>query len=267
MDRTGYSAGMRVRKNRGNTRRSDRWSNRWSNRHPGFTLLEAIISTAMFFIMITLLFGAYEVFMKCFRASEAKDDVHRKFLRIGADFQREASRTDIDTVMSGNYAGKSWICFKSNLDGDDNPHYDEDGFPLWQKFVIYYAIRPADDSCSQSFSNTDDICPHKYIIRKDVGISAVISSDEDIVPYLTFTLTTSQASLEPCLISARPVADDILEMKGSKDQFAAYMGLKILRIQEASRVFGVGEKPLSDSSVSRYINEFVLCSMPKNKEP
>jgi len=236
-------------------------------RDAAFTLVEMIVSTAMFFIMITLLFGGYSFFMKHFRVSESKGEIHRKFLLISADFRRESLRTALESVLTGCSAGRDWICFKSNLDGDDNPHYQDEGFPMWQKYILYYTVRPPDDNCGKQVSETDDICPHKFIIKKSIDISASLDNESSVAPYLTFTLTREQAKSEPGIISVKPLAENILLMKGSADRSKLNMRLEMIRVQEASRYMKVGSVPLSDDRAGPYRNEFFLSTMPKNKEP
>ncbi len=232
-----------------------------------FTLVEIIVSTAMFFLMLALLFGAYSTFMKYFRISETKNEVHRKFLHISTDFRRESLRTVIDTVLFGSYAGRDWICFKSNLDNDENPHYNDEGYPIWQKYIIYYTVRPSNDNCSKPVSDTDDICPHKYMIKKTVGIATSIQNESGVAPYLNFTLTRDQAISEPNVLSVKPLADCILEMKGNRDHTKVSMNLKIMRVQEATRYLRIGVASLSDEKAKLYTNEFFLSSIPKNYEP
>ncbi|MGV8118434.1 MAG: type II secretion system protein J [Candidatus Xenobiia bacterium LiM19] len=233
----------------------------------GFTLVEMIVSAAMFLVMMTLLFGGYSVFMKYFRISETKNEVHRKFVLMSSDFRRESLRTVLDTVLFGSSAGNDWICFKSNLDSDDNPHYNEEGFPLWQKYILYYTVRPSNDRCCKAGSDTDDICPHKYIIKKTIDIAASIVDETGVIPYLTFTLTRDQAKSEPNVVSVKPVIDGVLGMRGGRDSSRVYMHLKMVRLQEACRYLQIGAVSLSDAEAKRFVNEFLLSSIPKNYEP
>ena len=233
----------------------------------GFTLMEMIFSTAIFFLMISLLFGGYSVFMKYFRISETKNEVHRKFVLMSSDFRRESLRTAIDTALCGSVSGQDWICFKSNLDNDDNPHYNEEGFPLWQKYILYYTVRPPNDRCCKAGSDTDDICPHKYIIKKTVDIETSIVDETGVTPYLTFTLTMDQAKSEPNVLSVKPVVDGVLGMKGGRDSSRLSIHLKMVRLQEASRYLRIGYVSLSEGEARRFVNEFLLSSIPRNYEP
>ena len=233
----------------------------------GFSLLEVIISTVMFLLMTTILFGGYRTFMKCWRTAESKSEIHRKFLRISNNMQVELSRTDIDTVLSGSTSGKSWLCFKSNTDGDGKPYYDMDGNPQWQKYILYYAIRPPGDRCASPAGLEDDICPHKYIIRKDVDISDDITGESGVSPHLTFTLAIGQVTSESGVLYVKPLCEDIFSFQGTRKEERVVMHLEILRLDEVSSHVAIGRNSLSGNDLKPYMHTFVWTIIPKNYEP
>lgn len=224
-----------------------------------------MVSTAMFLVMMTLIFGGFNVFIGAWRNAEAKDEVNRKFLRLSSDFQIELLRSCASTAFFGTNDCKDWTCFKSNVDIYDVPHYDGAGYPQWKKFVIYYSIRPPNDNCAQP-TTEDDICPHKYVIRKDVDISAGIADGSKVEPYLTFTLSQQQAATEPGILYVRALGNDVVSVKGQKVSDKISMQVRILRISEAMKLFPIGTISLSDERVKPYVNELNISVRPKNKE-
>jgi type II secretory pathway pseudopilin PulG len=239
-------------------------SHKRAHRMGAFTLIEMIVGMALFMIIMVIIFSTFRTFTSCWKVAESKNEVHRQFLKIMYNFDREMSRTSLDSVICGTNNGQNWICFKSPIDMNGSPVYLDDGTPDWQKFIIYYTSRPPGDSCTIP-AGMDSYCPHKYVIRKDVGINAQLSNPGRVTPYLTFTLTINQASGEPDVIYVKPLTNNILEMSFNKDANKAYLHLKILRISEASQHLRVGLVPLSSGNAKTYINELVWSVMPRNK--
>lgn len=48
--------------------------------------------------------------------------------------------------------------------------------PNWQRWVLYYLTRPAGDTCAAP-ADPDNVCPHKWLIRKDIDISVKLGTD------------------------------------------------------------------------------------------
>lgn len=234
----------------------------WRRPGVGATLIEMLVSTTMYFLMLTLIFGGYSIFMRCWRASEAKLNVHRKFLLLSSNFQHEIIRTDLDTVECGLTSGKNWIYFKSDVDNEGTPHLDNEGKPRWTKYVLYYAIRPPRDKCLSPVGEEDDICPHKYIIRKDINIAAALSGEGGLKRHLTFTLTMRDS--EPYVMYVKPICNNILTLSCHKDSVKVYAHLKVVRIRELSRNFVIGGDSLLNDKYGQYVNEFIWATIPRN---
>jgi prepilin-type N-terminal cleavage/methylation domain-containing protein len=231
----------------------------------GFTLIEMIVGMALFMIIMVIIFSIFRTFTSCWKVAESKNEVHRQFLKVMYNFDKEISRTSLDTMICGTYGGQNWVCFKSPIDQDGNPVYLNDGMPDWQKYIIYYTVRPPDDGCTAA-TGLDTYCPHKYVIRKDVGINAPLSTPGGVPTYLTFTLTANQAAGEPYILYVKPLSNNILEMSFNKDSNKAYLHVKILRISEAEQHLRIGSVPLSSDTAQPYINQIVWSVMPKNKQ-
>jgi len=238
----------------------------FSTRFRGVTLLEMMIGISMFMLLMVVLFGIFNAFLRNWRAAEARDEVHRKFLRFSNNIEKELVKSDIETVRCGMEKDRGWVAFKTNIDINGNPVCDNQGYPVWKRSIIYYTIRPEEDSCSPSGTDKDLICPHKFLIRKDIDDPNATNSDGDVKKYLTLTLTVDDAKSEGNIIYVKPVNTNILELYAHKDSRQVYVHLSILRITEARRQLQIGIVLLDGDKAKLFINRFVWCAMPQNKE-
>jgi len=235
-------------------------------RYAGVTLLEMMVGISMFMILMIVAFAVFNMFLKNWRAAEARDEVHRTFLRFSYNIEKEMIKSDIETVRCGIDKDKGWIAFKTNIDMNGNPSCDNKGYPVWKRCIIYYTIRPAEDSCSPSATDRDMICPHKFLIRKDINDPNAVNSDADVKRFLTFTLTAGDAKSEGNILLVKPVGTNVLELNGKKDATHVYVKLSVLRIIEAQKQIGIGSTPLDSEIAKNFVNRFIWCSQPQNKE-
>lgn len=232
----------------------------------GVTLLEMIVSISMFMILMVIVFAIFNSFLKYWRAAEARDEVHRTFLRFSSNIDKELIKSDIETVRCGTDKDKGWITFKTNIDSNGDPYCDRQGYPIWKRCIIYYTIRPKEDTCSPSGAGKDLICPHKFLIRKDIDDPNAVNSDGDVEKYLTFTLTIDEAKSEGKIIHVKPVGLNVLELYAHKDSTQVYVHLSVLRITEAQKILPIGITSLDSDAAKQFVNRFIWCALPQNKE-
>jgi len=225
-----------------------------------------IVSISMFMLLMVAVFAIFNSFLKYWRAAEARDEVHRTFLRFSSNIDKELIKSDIETVRCGTDGGRGWIAFKTNIDSNGDPCCDNKGYPIWKRCIIYYTIRPEEDSCSASGSGRDLICPHKFLIRKDIDDPNAINSDGDVEKYLTFTLTVNEAKSEGRILYVKPVGTNVLELYAHKDSTQVYVHLSVLRIAEAQRKLQIGVISLDSDAAKPFVNRFVWCTIPQNEE-
>ncbi|MDQ7826273.1 MAG: hypothetical protein RDV48_25955 [Candidatus Eremiobacteraeota bacterium] len=230
----------------------------------GFSMLEMMLAMSMFVFIMVLIFGGFKIFMRAWRTTDARNEIHRQFIKVNYSFDREVTLTALSTIRYGNEEGKDWILFSSPLDANGTPHYDNKGAPDWQKTVIFYTIRPAGDAC-QKPADSDMYCPHKYIIRKDVDYSLRIDENE-VTKYLTLTLDTVQAATEHGVLYAKAVAENVIFMKAITDPQKVSLHVGMLRLSEAERQFKVGLVSLDTDIPKPYIHELAWATVPKNSE-
>ncbi len=231
----------------------------------GATLIEILATVAMFMIVMIMVFGIFNTFMRAWKKSEAKNEVQRKLLLVSSSFQREAERSNILSVNCGQESDKSWIFFESPAGYDDNVDIDTDGKAEMQKYVLYYTIRPQSDTCSAPAvtAESDDICPHKFIIRKDIDIAYSLTKN-NVSTFLTFTPNSVEACKEDHVINGKAIVNGVLDMKGYKDDRRVYMQLKFFNGKEAGTYFTIGQEPLAGDKATPFIQAFLFSAMPKN---
>ena len=132
----------------------------------GFSLMETMISVAVFGVIMLLIFQISNVFFKTWRKQDEQQDINRDFIKIYISINRELSRSDTgyiacyDNDGTGADVEKKWFLFPVATDDGNTIQCDGDGLINWTKIIIYYLIPPKDDDCPSVAK-----CTHKRLIR------------------------------------------------------------------------------------------------------
>ncbi len=186
----------------------------------GTTLAELLIATVIFGFLTMILLGVINFGMRSWKTVESRSSAEREVRRALLDLSRSLRNTDIRTFSYGNYnkSGQriSWMAFKSAQAAElyDPEYIDFDGNAStaadrmkWNYFILYYAIPPSGDTCSNDIYDTSSLassefkCPHKLLIKKYLRIggtdgidtSKTYLSETDASTYLTPTVSTAEA--------------------------------------------------------------------------
>lgn len=175
------------------------------SRRRGATLIELLISTGVFSFIAIALFALMRDGTRNWQAVEARSNVQTQLRTFERDITEELQKCQLSSVRIYGYnTGESYqhaIVFKSAMNETDNA--SRLGAPIlfqlgaeipvpqihWQRFVLYYINRPTDAqhmadygfTCATSATspNPDNICPHKWLIRKDISLSANLTQAAD----------------------------------------------------------------------------------------
>lgn len=211
-------------------------------RRRGFSLLEAVISLAVFSVLTVLLGLALIQSQKVWRELTGAAESDSQLKRVGISLRRELSAASFvncsNTTVPAHLAGGAFdgdaIWFLSNVDSTTGQAFRKaDGTPFWQHNVIYYLIVPGNHTGLYGFTcnggvgpgGYDDRCPHKVLVRKEVdnplggSTNPTVETTEDtlltsaqIGTYLTQTNQFSTAGMtgEAGFLRAHVVARALL---------------------------------------------------------
>lgn len=178
----------------------------------GFTLLEVLVSVAIFSIALTVLglslSSSRAALVETTGSSSAVQSLRKLYLSVQRDVQATAfgsSETAASLTANGGGLTGDAIWFLSAWDSARETTIKSSlGTPLWQRNILYYTAVPSNHSALYGFTCSggtnglgyDVHCPHKVLIRKVIDSGAVTTpTDEatqetlippaDIAQYLT----------------------------------------------------------------------------------
>jgi len=233
----------------------------------GFTLIEAMLSVALFGIAMLILFGAANTFFKAWKKHDAKQNAHRELVKIYSSINREFSLTNTGFFSyykakdaPEHLSDKRWFLFPVPTDQDNTYQCDGDGAIYWTRIMIYYLLRPENDSCSSA-----ECCPHKSLIKTSYYFKSPVSlSYGDETPLDILISRVSEVLLRPgsnfpeidglTFLGSRTLAQDIFDISVTFEKKGrADFGVKIVRIEEAQKAVGVGKTDFTSKNGARYI--------------
>jgi hypothetical protein len=146
----------------------------------GTTLVELMIATFVFGFLTMLLLSIINFGTQSWRNVEARYTVETDVRRAVFDMNKEMRNTDIKTVNTKRSTISTqpvyWAVFASpsqQMDGVCD--YDTtSGAYIYKRWVLYYAMRPANHDSRYGTCDTDDpangkfYCPHKLLIKKEL---------------------------------------------------------------------------------------------------
>lgn len=154
-------------------------------RQKGTSLLEMLIAVLIYSFAILAVLSLFEYGTKNWHSIEEKNriqtDIRKSFMLLNTDLkssttgQFEGSWFTGVKVFTNDY--RHGICFQSAVIDNKYTVINKYNKPVCQKYILYYIIRPPDDqfvgwghdACLKmpAPQNPDDICPHKWLIKKE----------------------------------------------------------------------------------------------------
>jgi len=236
----------------------------------GTTLLELMIAVAIFGVLITAVFGIFNLGSRHWKVIENRNALQNEIRRVQTDLATELERSTWGTFQGSTLSGiavrqvagdyRYAICMQTAINPaskifDVDPANSE---PICHGFILYYIIRPPDDTCPPPTS-PDHICPHKWLIRKDIDLAAAISSSSDLVTYLNTDLTLG-GNVRGC----KKLAQNVLAFSVNVDYPLSPVvdfNIKSLKEVQFRSVVGTGEDLTGNPNLTLQVDNRVI---PRN---
>ena len=170
-------------------------------------MIELLISVGVYSFLAMCLFVLTRDGTRSWRSVDARASVQGSMRIAERDIYTEVKRASYSSVVinkSGTY--QHGILFKSAMNDVDDPtrlgdtslfwvnYSNIPPAPRWQRYVMYYVTRPDQTehqntygfTCASPSGANDDICPHKWLVRKDLYLSASPSDSSGVfqAPYV-----------------------------------------------------------------------------------
>lgn len=231
--------------------------NSFKRRKRGFSLLEAVLSTALLGVMLVIIFSVLHYFSKAVIKEESQQDINRQFLKAYDTVNSDLSVSSTKVFLSYNdvdypqFEKNRWFVFLSPLDKNHTGHWTSAGIPVYQQMILFYLIRPDGDTC-QSL----EACPHKLLIKKSayadgafVMLRDVIELDENnnIIGGLVTNLDRHIASPSALdsLFTAKTVEKEVYDLTVESIDHVIMFKMTSVKIEEARRMMVFGQRTLS----------------------
>jgi hypothetical protein len=179
----------------------------------GTTLVELMVACAIFSALAVSVFSILRYGTRNWRSIESRNSVQVEIRKAEFDLNKEVSRTALSTLIAYPWTGvtdyRHALLFQTAADLEGiKITTDENGNLQWQRWLLYYIIRPPGDTCAAP-GGTDNICPHKWLVKKDIALAG-ISSPELLVNYLNTDLKTKDDGGNANVLKASILSRDIL---------------------------------------------------------
>jgi hypothetical protein len=237
----------------------------------GMGLAETLIGVAVFSIVSLILAVLMIQSFSLWRRTSGRQSVEATLFKAQNWLARDLTVTAPDKVAtqvslsSSGVPDGDAVWFLSFVDpATGEPVYDSGfgtgnlGDPLWQRNILYYAVRPsghdahAGQSCSAGIGphGYDDVCPHKMLVRKVIDGPNDANGREILLPSATPYLDRpvgmdvsgmGGSGMEEVSIAAR----DILTFHVTNGNPEVRIDLRATAIVEARKTTAIGSTSLS----------------------
>ncbi|MCL5774267.1 MAG: hypothetical protein M1536_07825 [Firmicutes bacterium] len=189
-------------------------------RKSGTSLIELLVATGIFGLLVITVFAIFDIGSRSYYSAETRGvlqgDVRRAEYFLSNELRESTFNyfNDVYYYPSGGlHSGNHALAFKTAVDynraSPTRYRFVTDpasGAPVWQGWTIYYIIRPPGDTCPVSpDQDWDDVCPHKWLIKKVVTLNSV-NTVRDLETFINTDLTTGQAGV----LDVSKMADNVL---------------------------------------------------------
>jgi hypothetical protein len=149
----------------------------------GFTVLELFVVLGIFSIMLTVTSMLLKQSVWVWTSGDSREDASSILRKARSALARDLNHADLEPAKSGqlhfaqtqvpqSLGGGDAIWFLSPVDSNGEFAKDRDGYPFWQRNVLFYLAKPANHdemfatSClAGDDPGGDDFCPHKTLVR------------------------------------------------------------------------------------------------------
>jgi type II secretory pathway pseudopilin PulG len=248
----------------------------------GTTFVELIITTGIFSILVLVLFVVLRFGIRSWKNIESKNAVQTQLSKVELFMLEDLKRASYDQIsvlgmpstwapgkgktLIGKEVSASAVWFLTAFAPDKDTGElvftrDDDGKPVWKRNILYYVTRPTDKwhkdkygfLCASSGNSKDTWCPHKWLIRKEIDVSTLLSESTVENTYLTkpgghYLMDPTLMGSEPDLLKAQTLADSIVDFEVILRSPEVEINLRALRLLEAQGVMQLGTSPLENDS-------------------
>lgn len=139
-----------------------------SKRAKGFSLVEAMLSTAIIAVIIALMFNMSSSLFSVMSAQGSKQDETKKFINVYNNLNRTLSMSAPYYFYSYYNEGKRedyrWFFYPCPTDSDGICQASNDR-TYWMKVYFWFLRRPDGDKCQPEIIHDGMRCPHKKLVR------------------------------------------------------------------------------------------------------
>ncbi len=227
----------------------------------GFTLLETLVSIAVFTALMTIVFNAWITFQRTALKNEGKQDANSQCIKIYRDVNKYLSSSSIryfecyNSFGSSQDAGKRWFAFLLSRKKDEAAAYPDLFAPMdyeqmttspilvYNTLMVYRLIYK--NGCCNNF----DCCPHKVLGRR-----AFYAKEPIYVGKTSYKFSSElQENLQYAIASEDikdyvVVENNIIDLTVNQDDDRVSFYLSTLRIADARREFEFGTVPLTSEA-------------------
>lgn len=243
-------------------------------RRTGIGLAEVLVTIGLFGFVTAAIFlmlsRGHEMWRRDSGSHTATLALNTSLRSLEQDLLQGPAQPSVTTVAAHLSGGGSdgqavWTLSARAVDGSFTK--TDDGYPFWQRNVLYYLVVPLNHqtlfglNCAGGAdpSGFDDRCPHKMLIRKviDSGPATDPSGDpetvaesllDDVSPYLTQPAgwDTSAMAAESGLESVEIVAGGLLRFEARPLPGGIVVDLRATALDQARRELTVGATALGE---------------------
>ena len=265
----------------------------------GFTILETMVSVAIFSALMIIVFSCWTEFQKVALKNEAKQDTNVQLVNIYRNVDKYVSSASVRLFHhyseDNNVGNKSrrWFAFLVSrtdfqLDGDFLYEVRDGSFKrlIYNTIVVYLLYYKS--GCCGSFEN----CPHKSLFRYVVESGEPICFGDPKTPenpegcdwgtVFEGSVLTKIANVvnNPTSESHSVIENNIVDLQSKKYDDKIRFYLTVLRTSDAERHFKIGSKKLTtedpeadpehpsfkitDPELKKYIENLSWISVPSN---
>jgi len=216
-----------------------------NKKEKGTTLLEVLIASLVFSILVICLFAVIKYATKNWRSVEDRTSVQSEIRKIETNLVDELRKTSYASVITWTDDYRHTLAFKS-FTNPTTGNFDTDmsGNPLSHGYILYILLRPiqGEDPCSHDpIAGTDNKCTHKFLLRVDLTRTTDGVNSWDPWPGAPPNDIPSDTELEKYI----PPHASLSGKSVSKDQYTAAVASQGADSKYVQNVYIVGKNLLS----------------------
>lgn len=247
-------------------------------RAKGFSVPELLIVVGLFSGFLLTSYALLASGLKVWDRTSSSQEAGFQLAQARAALRRDLSQASSLQLEIARLPGSAEALTEGNVlwllsaedEGSGMMGQLEDGTPLWQRNIIYYAMAPSDHAqrFGQACGRQPGHCPHLYLIRKvvDSGVSTNLSSPalnsetllrvSQIGNYLTPPrgfMVSGGRGLEKGEVVAQGLVDLSFRIKPGGLEGEVETTISVFNVQEAGQKVSLGRVDLRENSFTHKI--------------